>query len=293
MRNLSRERCYEILRVRPGAARYEVQRAFRQRVLECHPDLQQDPEEASEARLKQVVHAYRLLCSGKALSRHDLLEEAFKATASITDTAPEDGRVVLMRLEVSARVALALMIALALLSTLIFVVLFTILSSPPPGNIPVLFELAPDQIACLVMFITAQIPGAAAAGGENVVLDRVLKRGALAGLIFGGVALVLGVMPLLQGSRGDAGFSSPVDTAVVCLAAGVLGGMLGAGILYLMQRYEFALYHKGARTVLENRVAAASTACLNLALAWVAALLTGFIVVGIPAALFFGLRPFL
>ncbi|MCC6484053.1 MAG: J domain-containing protein [Armatimonadetes bacterium] len=285
MRNLSRESCYEILRIRPGAGPLEVQRAFRQRVLECHPDLQKDPAVASEAELKRVVHAYRLLTSGRALSRHDLLEEAFKATAESSDASEQSASPTLPRLTVSSTQAAALMVGVATLNVFLFLILYHILSSPPPAGFPAVFELAPDQIACVVVFLSAQVPGAAAAAGENVILANMFLRSALGGIVFGTISLFLGVFPILSQSELSSGVEGLLATSLGCVLAGLCGGALGGMILYTMRRYEVAIHHRGGQSILQNRITGAAVACANVGLAWIAILITVALVLGIPAGL--------
>jgi hypothetical protein len=55
---------YDVLGVRPSAAREDVQRAFRQIVKRSHPDV--DPSPGATERFDRAVQAYRTVTSAQA-----------------------------------------------------------------------------------------------------------------------------------------------------------------------------------------------------------------------------------
>ncbi|QLK25997.1 J domain-containing protein [Natrinema zhouii] len=65
------ESYYEILEVDPGATRDEIESAYRERVLETHPDHSDDPDAAE--RFQRVTAAKSVLTDGTERARYDRL----------------------------------------------------------------------------------------------------------------------------------------------------------------------------------------------------------------------------
>ncbi|MEI6914069.1 MAG: DnaJ domain-containing protein [Armatimonadota bacterium] len=277
MREFSRERCLEILRLSPNPTPQEVQTAFRKRVRECHPDVQQsDP--AAEAELKRVLKAYRTLSSGKALSREDLLTEAWAATTR--SNLHPTGADVLPRFQLDLRWILTIVCGVMIAAVAGSKLIYAVGSWSPWFETPAWMEMTDGaRIAWAVLF-TSQFAGAgaAAAASSDASYRVAVPRAMLGGIAFAATAWVMGLFqPLASAEYADAVlFNLVLLTALSCL-----GAVFGACLVVWLQFNCAAFYANGGQSLAARRVAGVVAACFSLGAFWLVAVVTCLALTGV------------
>lgn len=73
---------YDVLQVSPTADSGEIRRAFRQLVLECHPDKNPGRRQWSEQRIRQLIKAYEVLGDADKREAFDRIRRATRKAGS-------------------------------------------------------------------------------------------------------------------------------------------------------------------------------------------------------------------
>lgn len=267
MQRLSKEHCYYVLGLKPGASRAEIQRAFRKRVRECHPDLQQD-DEGAEAELKQVVAAYRALMENKAKSRSEILNEAFR---NPVESSPQQ-MTMLPTYQLGWPQLMLLIAGVVVAAYIFFWVLNAFLNweSGMFGNGP--FRYSPAWLTSVSLFFASQMAGAggSAAFGSAVGSKGGKRRAMISGAVLGAFLSITGTLsPLYEEPFVNGGFDHLAIAVVAAIAISSAGALLGWWLSDTLSLYGYGLVYSGGEDLKTARIFSAVAACVQVMAFWV------------------------